>query len=103
VEETLANSGGLSVGFLEAEGFIAIFDGIEVMTKTSHVHIGGIMKLGGGLVAVSVIGELAHVIEAIEAGADTIRAGHGVPARSIVFANPSPIIGALAVGLEAIG
>ena len=93
----------LAVGFLEAEGFIAIFDGIEVMTKANHIRISGITKLGGGLMAVTVTGELAHVVEAIEAGADTIRAGHGVTARSIVFANPSPIIQALASHLASIG
>jgi microcompartment protein CcmL/EutN len=92
-----------AVGFLEAEGFIAIFDGIDVMTKSSHIRISGVAKLGGGLMAVAVTGELAHVSEAIEAGADTIRAAHGVPARAIVFANPSPLIRALAARLEAIG
>ena len=91
-----------AVGFLEAEGFVAVFDGVEVMTKASHVRIGGLLKLGGGLVAVSVTGPIAHVIEAIEVGADTIRAAHGVPVRTVVFASPARVTAALARHLSSI-
>src|SRR4051812_26682391 len=92
----------LAIGFLEAEGFIAVFDGLEAMTKASTIRIGGMIKLGGGLVAVSVTGPLAHVVEALEAGADTIRAAHGAPARSVVFASPSRLITTLAHHLSSI-
>jgi len=84
-----------AIAILEAEGFVAVFDGVEAMTKRSNVTIGGMVSLGGGLVAVTIRGELAHVIEAVEAGETTIRAGHGVVAQSVVFANPSPIVRAL--------
>jgi hypothetical protein len=59
------------VGFIEAEGFVPIFDAVDAMTKATEVDICGTVRLGGGLVAVAVSGELATVEEAVEIGEET--------------------------------
>ena len=45
-------------------------------------------RLGGGIVAVAVAGDLATVEEAVEIGEETARAVSGRSVKSIVFASP---------------
>jgi microcompartment protein CcmL/EutN len=89
-----------AVGIIEAEGYVALLDAADIMTKSADVTLGGMLSLGSGLVALSVTGELAHVVEAIEAGQDTIRAAHGVEVNAVVFANPCPPVRAVADHLD---
>jgi microcompartment protein CcmL/EutN len=84
-----------AVGFLEAQGFIAVFEAVDAMTKTARIEVGGLIKLGSALIAVSVRGDLASVIEAVEVGEETVRSLYSVEVRSIVFANPTPAVEAL--------
>jgi microcompartment protein CcmL/EutN len=84
-------------GFLECEGFVPIFHAVDAMTKSTEVTVSGVIKLGGGLVAVSVTGDLATVEEAIAIGEAVIEEGAGKPRhRSIIFANPCAPVAALA-------
>jgi ethanolamine utilization protein EutM len=85
-----------AAGFLEAEGFVPIFDAVDAMLKSTEVDVRGVMRLGGGLVAVAVAGDLATVEEAIEIGEETARAVSGRAVRSIVFASPSVPVAAIA-------
>jgi ethanolamine utilization protein EutM len=85
-----------AVGFIEAEGFVPIFDAIDAMVKATDVTVEGTMRLGGGLVAVSVTGDLATVEEATEIGEETARAVSGRPVNSIIFASPSVPVAAIA-------
>src|SRR4051794_41982179 len=78
-----------AAGFIEAEGFVPIFDAIDAMVKATDVTVRGSMRLGGGLVAVALTGELATVEEATEIGEETARAAFGGPVYSIIFSNPS--------------
>ncbi|MDN5913819.1 MAG: BMC domain-containing protein [Pseudonocardia sp.] len=93
----------VSIGFVEAEGFVSVFDAAEHMAKTAAVDLGAIVSIGGGRVAVSVTGPLEHVVEAVEAAEDTIRAGHGISATSVVLANPGAAVRGIAADLSAIG
>lgn len=83
-----------AVGFIEAEGFTPIFAAVDAMVKSTAVHVRGVIRLGGGLVAVSLQGDLATVEEAVAVGeATACRLAPG-PVSAIVFANPSdPVAG----------
>jgi ethanolamine utilization protein EutM len=85
-----------AVGFIEAEGFVPIFDAVDAIVKATEVEMRGVVRLGGGLVAVALSGELATVEEAVEIGEETAKAVSGSPVRSIVFANPCDAVAALA-------
>ena len=86
----------VAVAFVEAEGFVPAFEAADAMTKTARIHLGGVSRIGGGLVSVSVVGELAHVTEAVEVGEETIRAHHGVVVRSVIFPRPCAAVAAIA-------
>jgi ethanolamine utilization protein EutM len=77
-----------AAAFIEAEGFVPIFDAVDAMVKATEVTVEGTMRLGGGMVAVALTGDLATVEEATEIGAETARAVSGRQVRSIIFANP---------------
>ena len=85
-----------AAGFIEAEGFVPIFDAIDAMVKATNVTVQGTMRLGGGLVAVALTGELATVEEATEIGEESARAVSGRPVNSIIFASPSEPVAAIA-------
>jgi ethanolamine utilization protein EutM len=85
-----------AVGFIEADGFIPIFDAVDEMVKATNVTLCGVVRLGGGLVAAAVTGDLATVEEAIQRGteaAESITRGH---VKSIVFASPCDAVSVLA-------
>ncbi len=89
-------------GFLECDGYVPIFHAVDAMSKSTEVTISGVVKLGGGLVAVSLTGDLATVEEAIAIGEAAIDRGGGEGAgkprhRSIIFANPCAPVTALAL------
>ena len=85
-----------AVGFIEAEGYVPIFDGVDAMVKATDVEVTGVIRLGGGLVAVALTGDLATVEEAVEIGAETARAVSNGRVKSIIFANPSHPVSAIA-------
>jgi len=94
-----------AVGFIEAEGFVPIFDAVDAMVKATGVTVEGTVRLGGGLVAVSITGDLADVEEAVEIGEASARAvtnGQGA-VRSIIFASPSAPVAALAANPGMVG
>lgn len=85
-----------AAGFIEAEGFVPIFDAIDAMVKATRVNVTGTVRLGGGLVAVAVTGDLADVEEAVEVGEAAARSMSSGGVRSIIFASPSTPVAALA-------
>ncbi len=92
-----------ATGFLEAEGYVSIFNAVDAMAKSTEVTVSGVVKLGGGLVAVSVVGDLATVEEAISLGEAAISANSQAKFRSIVFANPCGPVSALAANPKVLG
>lgn len=85
-----------AAAFIEAEGFVPIFDAVDAMVKATEVTVQGTMRLGGGIVAVALTGDLATVEEATEIGAETARAVSGGRVSSIIFASPCVPVAALA-------
>lgn len=92
-----------AVGFIEADGFVPIFDAVDAMVKATEVDVRGVARLGGGIVAVAVSGDLATVEEAVEIGEETARAVSGRTVRSVVFAAPAGPVAALAADLALVG
>jgi ethanolamine utilization protein EutM len=93
----------VAVGFIEAEGFVPIFDAVDAMVKAAAVEVRGVARLGGGIVAVAVSGDLATVEEAVEVGEETARAVSSRSVKSVVFANPCLPVSALAADLALVG
>ena len=92
-EETVSR---IAVGFIEAEGFVPIFDAVDAMTKATEVDVRGTPASAAAWSSVAVSGELATVEEAVEIGEETARAISGRNVKSIVFASPAEPILAIA-------
>jgi microcompartment protein CcmL/EutN len=58
----------LALGFIETQGFTAVFDAIDSACKAARVEVIGKEKLGGGYVTVVIQGDVAAVKAAIESG-----------------------------------
>ena len=59
---------GSALGFIETQGFTAVFQAIDTACKAANVEVLGKEKLGGGYVTIVVRGDVAAVSAAIEAG-----------------------------------
>jgi len=57
-----------ALGFIETQGFTAVFEAIDTACKAADVQVVGKEKLGGGYVTVVLQGELSAVTAAVEAG-----------------------------------
>ncbi len=74
-----------ALGFIETQGFTAVFEAIDTACKAADVRVVGKEKLGGGYVTVVVRGDVAAVHAAIEAGRSkvdglgTLIAAHVIP------------------------
>jgi microcompartment protein CcmL/EutN len=83
-----------ALGFIETQGFTAVFEAIDTACKAGNVQVLGKEKLGGGYVAVILKGDLAAVSAAIEAGKQKVD-GLGKLIAAHVLARPSPSVLAL--------
>ena len=74
-----------ALGFIETQGFTAVFEAIDTACKAASVEVVGKEKLGGGYVTVVIKGDVAAVNAAIEAargkvaGLGTLIAAHVIP------------------------
>ncbi len=72
--EAIASSKGTSMenisalGFIETQGFTAVFEAIDSACKAANVEVLGKEKLGGGYITVVIKGDVAAVQAAVEAG-----------------------------------
>jgi microcompartment protein CcmL/EutN len=57
-----------ALGFIETQGFTAVFEAIDSACKAANVEVIGKEKLGGGYVTVVIRGDVAAVKAAVEAG-----------------------------------
>jgi microcompartment protein CcmL/EutN len=81
---TMANNIS-ALGFIETQGFTAVFEAIDSACKAANVEVLGKEKLGGGYVTVVIKGDVAAVKAAVEAGVAKVIAGH-------VIARPSAAV-----------
>ncbi|MEQ1828817.1 MAG: BMC domain-containing protein, partial [Pirellula sp.] len=61
------NTNNQALGFIETQGFTAVFEAIDTACKAASVEVVGKEKLGGGYVTVVIRGDVAAVNAAIEA------------------------------------
>ncbi len=81
----VANDPVPALGFIETQGFTAVFEAIDTACKAAQVDVVGKEKLGGGYVTVVVRGDVAAVRAAIDAakvkveGLGKLIAAHVIP------------------------
>ena len=67
-EVEMATDNSYALGFIETQGFTAVFNAIDQACKAGNVEVVGKEKLGGGYVTVIIKGDVAAVKAAVEAG-----------------------------------
>lgn len=83
-----------ALGFIETQGFTAVFEAIDSACKAANVEVLGKEKLGGGYITVIVKGDVAAVKAAVEAGTAKVGA-LGKLIAGHVIARPSAAVLAL--------
>jgi ethanolamine utilization protein EutM len=58
-----------ALGMLETKGLVALIEGVDAMLKSANVQMVGWEKVGSGLVTAFVVGDVAAVKAAVDAGA----------------------------------
>jgi carbon dioxide concentrating mechanism protein CcmO len=91
---TSSPTNSMALGFIETQGFTAVFEAIDTACKSASVEVVGKEKLGGGYVTVVIRGDVAAVNAAIEAAKPRVE-GLGKLIACHVIARPS----AAALGL----
>jgi microcompartment protein CcmL/EutN len=90
-----------SLGFIETKGLIAAIEASDVMLKSSEVDLVSKERVRGGLVMVTVTGDVAAVKTAVDAAASAIaRLGEDLLVSSHVIARPDSVIPTLLKPLE---
>jgi microcompartment protein CcmL/EutN len=90
----MSHDSSLALGFIETQGFTAVFEAIDAACKAASVEVVGKEKLGGGYVTVVIRGELSAVTAAVETGKTKVgELGKLIAAH--VVARPSPSVLAL--------
>jgi ethanolamine utilization protein EutM len=59
-----------ALGMLECKGLVCLIEGVDAMLKAANVQMIGWDKVGSGLVTAFVVGDVAAVKAAIDAGAN---------------------------------
>lgn len=80
-----------ALGFIETQGFTAVFEAIDTACKAANVDVVGKEKLGGGYVTVVVRGDVAAVKAAIAAGQEKVE-GLGKLIAAHVVTRPTPAV-----------
>jgi microcompartment protein CcmL/EutN len=91
-ESSVAESSAL--GFIETQGFTAVFEAIDSACKAANVEVVGKEKLGGGYITIIVRGDVAAVKAAIDSGKSRVE-GLGKLIAAHVIARPSSQVLAL--------
>ena len=58
-----------ALGMIETKGLVALIEGSDAMLKAANVEFAGWTKIGSGLVTAMVVGDVAAVKAAVDAGA----------------------------------
>ncbi len=93
-ENLMSGETVLALGFIETQGFTAVFEAVDTACKAAQVEVVGKEKLGGGYVTVVVRGDVAAVRAAIDAAKPKVE-GLGKLIAAHVIARPSPSVMAL--------
>lgn len=93
-ERAVSDPAPFALGFIETQGFTAVFEAVDSACKAANVEVVGKEKLGGGYVTVVIRGDVAAVKAAIEAGQAHVD-GLGKLIAAHVIPRPSPSVLAL--------
>ncbi len=78
-----------AIGLIETRGLIALVEGTDAMLKAANVELAGPMQqVGNALVTAVVVGDVAAVKAATDAGAQAIKANKGELVSVHVIARP---------------
>jgi ethanolamine utilization protein EutM len=78
-----------AIGMLETRGLVALVEGTDAMLKAANVELAGpMMQVGNALVTSVVVGDVAAVKAAVDAGAQAIKAIKGDLVSVHVIARP---------------
>jgi len=80
-----------ALGFIETQGFTAVFEAIDSACKAANVEVLGKEKWGGGYITVVIKGDVAAVKAAIDAGTAKV-SGLGKLIAGHVIARPSAAV-----------
>ena len=83
-----------ALGFIETQGFTAVFEAVDTACKAAQVDVVGKEKLGGGYVTIVLRGDVAAVRAAIDAAKPKVE-GLGKLIAAHVIARPSESVLAL--------
>lgn len=87
-QESPMSSNALALGFIETQGFTAVFEAIDAACKSANVEVVAKEKLGGGYITVVIRGDVAAVSAAIDSGKAKVE-GLGKLIAAHVIARPS--------------
>ncbi len=87
----MAQETPMALGFIETQGFTAVFEAVDAACKAASVEVVGKEKLGGGYVTVVIQGQLSAVSAAIASGKEKVD-GLGKLIAAHVIARPSDAV-----------
>ena len=93
-ENNMESQAGFAIGFIETQGFTAVFEAIDTAVKTANVEVLAREKLGGGYITVVIKGDVAAVRAAVDAGKAKVESLGKLVAAHVI---PSPSTGALSL------
>ena len=78
-----------AIGLIETRGLVALVEGTDAMLKAANVELSGPMvQVGNALCTAVVVGDVAAVKAAVDAGAQAIKAMKGEVVSVHVIARP---------------
>lgn len=78
-----------AIGFVETRGLVALVEATDAMLKAANVELAGpMMQVGNALVTAVVVGDVAAVKAATDAGAEAVKAINGELVSVHVIARP---------------
>lgn len=85
-----------AIGMIETRGLVALVEGTDAMLKAANVElVGPLTQVGNALVSAVVVGDVAAVKAATDAGAQAIKAIKGDLVSVHVIARPHPEVEAI--------
>ncbi|MBP5760805.1 MAG: BMC domain-containing protein [Verrucomicrobia bacterium] len=79
-----------AIGMLETRGLVALVQGTDAMLKAANVQLAGPMKqVGNAMVTAVVVGDVAAVQAAVDAGVAAIKTTGGQVVSAHVIARPN--------------
>ncbi|MCC7338036.1 MAG: BMC domain-containing protein [Pirellulaceae bacterium] len=93
-KNTVSSAPIQALGFIETQGFTAVFEAIDTACKAAQVEVVGKEKLGGGYVTIIIRGDVAAVRAAVDAARPKVD-GLGKLIAAHIIARPSESVLAL--------